>query len=428
MNSERQLLRNWGNYPVAEALVFTPEDPPSLAACVANQPRILARGNGRCYGDAALADVVISTRHINRILAFDPATGVVRAQAGALLSDIIDLVVPHGWFLHVTPGIRHITLGGAIASDVHGKNHPRMGCFSRHLTHLVLINSAGARITCSPSQHPDLFWQTCGGMGWTGVIEEAGIQLRPIHSVHLQQHTVRTRTLEGLFRAFEDNAAREYAAGWVDGVHLGRGLAFFADHEDQPTAEPLRYPGRTPLRIPFFAPKGALNRWTIGAYNALLYHATRPGTRRVDMDAYFYPLDRLGHWNRLYGRSGFIQYQFCLPEPRAYDTIASILHTMQRSKEVPFLSVLKRHGDRPAEAVHSFPERGYSLALDFPRTPGIFSLVRALDEQVWAAGGKIYLAKDACSAPRMGRIDPIRTGEPKFESHLRRRLLQANDL
>jgi FAD/FMN-containing dehydrogenase len=424
MTSERMLLRNWGNYPEAQALVLTPDTPDALASCVAAQTKLIARGNGRCYGDAALADVVVSTRHLNRITAFDPSTGLLRAQAGTLLSDIIDLVVPYGWFLHVTPGIKYITVGGAIASDVHGKNHPRMGCFSRWLTDLVLLNADGARTVCSATRHPDLFWQTCGGMGWTGVVEEAGMQLRPLQSVYLQQHTVRTRTLDALFRAFDDHADREYAAGWVDGLHPGRGIAFFADHEDIAPGKPLRYPNKKPLQIPFFAPSGALNRYTIGAYNALLYHSARSGSRRVDMDTYFYPLDRLGHWNRLYGRRGFVQYQFCLPASRAFDGIVSILHTIRRSGEVPFLSVLKRHGDRPAEAVHSFPERGYSLALDFPRTPGILPLVRALDEQVWASGGRIYLAKDACSAPRMGRIDPRRTGDPKFESHLRRRLLQ----
>lgn len=421
-------IANWGNYPKVRAEITVPETPENLREQVLAHGQLIARGNGKCYGDAALSPFIISTLRLNRVLDFDAVNGVVHGEAGVLLADLLDTIVPAGWFFHVTPGIKNITVGGAIACDVHGKNHPDKGCFSNWLISFELLRADGVVLHCSRTDNPDLFWQTCGGMGWTGVVLSARFQLMPLRSIYMRQLAVRAENLEALFAAFETYQNRQYAAGWVDclsgGAAFGRGVVYFANHAEPQTPEaPLAFPSKKPRNVPFYAPSWLLNPLTIRAHNAMLFSKASTGEQLVDLDRYFYPLDSIRNWNRLYGRRGFIQYQFCLPEAKSFDGIRQIMKTIRESRDTPFLTVLKRHGERPAEAVHSFPVRGYSLALDFPRTSSIVALVRVLDELVWQYDGKIYLAKDACSAPRMGRVDPATFGEPKFHSLLKERIL-----
>jgi len=429
MKTEHTTVRNWGNYPEAFARVHTPANTDELSSLFQTPGPLLARGNGRCYGDAALADVLVSTLQLNRILDFDAREGRIRCEAGVLLADVIRRVVPEGWFFHVTPGIKNITVGGAIACDVHGKNHPAKGCFSQWLESFVLLRADGQPVTCSKMENAALFWQTCGGMGWTGIVQEATFRLMPVQSVWMRQTAVRAPGFEALFRAFGARTDSPYSAGWIDclstGKAFGRGVVFFAEHSDSVSPKPLVYPEKKPQNVPFFAPSWVLNPLSIRLHNQLLFSRAQTGEKLVDMDTYFYPLDRINHWNRLYGRRGFIQYQFCLPENTAFDGIRRVMELIGESRDTPFLTVLKRHGARPAEAVHSFPIKGYSLALDFPRTSSIFGLVARLDDLVWDLGGKIYLAKDACSAPRMGRVDPRGFGEGRFGSLLRRRVIRV---
>lgn len=431
MNS-KVTVANWGNYPKVQAEMVSPSSPESLRTHLRTHDRLIARGNGKCYGDAALCPFIISTLQLNRVLEFDSTSGIVHAESGVLLADLLDSIVPAGWFFHVTPGIKNITVGGAIASDVHGKNHPEKGCFSKWLISFDLMRANGEMVHCSRTEYPDLFWQTCGGMGWTGVILSARFQLMPLNSVYMRQQVVRAENLEALFTAFENNRSWPYAAGWVDclsgGTAFGRGVVYLAAHaERQASEQTLKYPEKKTRNVPFYAPSWLLNPLSIRMHNYMLFSKAASGEQLVDLDRYFYPLDGIRNWNRLYGRRGFIQYQFCLPEARSFDGIRHIMQTIRNSADLPFLTVLKRHGERPAEAVHSFPERGYSLALDFPRTRTIFQLVRQLDELVWQYGGKIYLAKDACSAPRMGRMDPAAFGEAKFHSLLKARILAQTD-
>lgn len=424
-----KIIANWGNYPKVEAEMAFPATLEEGREKLQSWDNLIARGNGKCYGDAALAPRILSTLNWNRLLDFDPEQGIVHCESGVLLADLLDRIVPAGWFFSVTPGIKNITVGGAIASDVHGKNHPTKGCFSNWLLDFELLQADGSVCHCSRTENGELFWQTCGGMGWTGIILSARFQLMRLPGTFLRQYTVKAANLEALFNAFETQQHWPYAAGWVDclstGVSFGRGVAYFAEHiEVAAQATPSVYPHKTPRDIPFFAPSWLLNNWSIYLHNTLRFTRANPGEKLVDIDRFFYPLDRLRNWNRLYGRRGFIQYQFCLPEANSYEGIRQILHTVRKSGDLPFLSVLKRHGERAPEAIHSFPIRGYSLALDFPRTKTIFGLVNRLDELVWQYGGKIYLAKDACSAPRMGRVDPASFGAPRFHSLLKARLLE----
>ena len=426
MQLETRTVANWGNYPSTTAEVATPGNAAEARDYLLARDRLLARGNGRCYGDAALGPHLLSTLQLNRLLDFDRENGVVHCEAGLLLADLLRIIVPAGWFLQVTPGIKSITVGGAIASDVHGKNHPAKGCWSNWLISFGLLLADGQVVTCSRTEHPALFWQTCGGMGWTGVVLAARFRLLRISSTQLRQTTRRATHFDQLFRHMAE-ASVPYAAAWVDVADpRGRGLAFLADHlENQVNREPLVFSEKKPRTVPFFAPAWLLNPLSMRAYNELYFRKNRPGERLVDLDAYFYPLDSLGHWNRLYGRRGFIQYQFCLPEAQSFDGLQRVLALVRRSPDTPFLTVLKRHGDRPPEAVHSFPMRGYSLALDFPRTRTIFQLARQLDDLVAELGGRIYLAKDACSGARLSGILPDTFGSPKFHSLMKERLLQG---
>ncbi|MBL7828753.1 MAG: FAD-binding oxidoreductase [Saprospiraceae bacterium] len=420
----KKKLSGWANFPAIEADVFEPQDAAGVGYVVKHTSSIIARGNGKSYGDASLSPVVLSTLGLNRILHFDPDKGLITCEAGVLLADILPVILSAGWFFHVTPGIKSITVGGAIASDVHGKNHPAKGCFSNWLISVELMIGDGSIVLCSRDENPDLFWQTCGGMGWTGVIISATFQLMRIQSSVMRQQTVHGANLEQLFAAFEENNDAGYAAAWIDTTaglkNFGRGAVHFAEHDSAPSS--LIWPETKTKNIRFFAPSWILNPLSIRAHNAIYFNKNKPGVKYVHMDDYFYPLDRITNWNRLYGRRGFVQYQFCIPEEKAFDGFKSVLEAIRKSADTPFLSVMKRHGERPPEAIHSFPIKGYSLALDFPRTRTILSLVEILDDIVWQFDGKIYLTKDACSNAKMGRVDPGSFGEPKFWSLLKGRI------
>jgi len=426
---KKVLLRSisgWANYPSLKAEVFEPSDRVGVRANIIENERVIARGNGKSYGDAALAPKVISTLRLNRVLAFDAINGVIECEAGVLLSDLLEMIVPKGWFFQVTPGIKEITVGGAIASDVHGKNHPMAGCFSKHLISFELMTATGEIKTCSRKENTNLFWQTCGGMGWTGVVLSSKFSLLRITSTMMRQKTVLAKDLDSLFYAFEENSAWPYAAGWIDCTNAHwRGTVFFAEHLEA-AETPLVFSEAPKRNIPFYAPSWFLNPLSIRAHNHFFFNKKRSAEEVVTLDKYFYPLDALQNWNRFYGKRGFVQYQFCLPEKNALEGMRQVLASIRKSPEVPFLTVFKRHGERPVEAVHSFPIRGYSLALDFPRTPKIFDLVKKLDTLVWDLEGKIYLTKDACSAPFMGRVDPDNFGEQKFSSLLRERIKQPS--
>jgi decaprenylphospho-beta-D-ribofuranose 2-oxidase len=419
-------LSGWGNYPCMDAVVVEPQDVTEVRQMLLGRERIIARGNGKSYGDAAIGEQVLSTLAMRHLRSFSPETGIVDCEAGVLLADLLPTIVPAGWFFHVTPGIKNITVGGAIASDVHGKNHPANGCFSNWLLSFELMDASGKILTCSREENTPLFWQTCGGMGWTGIILSARFQLMRISSATMQQRTVRCSSLDDIFQVFETNKASTYAVGWIDttasGKSFGRGAVHLAEHATKDGD--LSWQEKTSRNIPFFAPAWLLNPLSIRAFNALYFRKNHDQDRMVDIDTCFYPLDSLQNWNRLYGRRGFVQYQCCLPEENAFDGVLHIMELVAQSPETPFLSVLKRHGARPVEAINSFPVKGYSLALDFPRSHGIFALVQKLDALVWDLGGKIYLAKDSCSEAKMGRVNPATFREQKFCSALRERIAE----
>lgn len=390
-------LHGWGNYPLMENQAFRFDRRESLHALLESKAKVIAFGNGRSYGDSAMNKNIICCRPYNYFLGFDESSGILHVQAGVLLSEILDTFVNRGWFLSVTPGTRLITIGGAIASDVHGKNHHQSGCFSSCVESFSLMLADGQVVNCSQKENQDLFRATCGGMGLTGIVVDAKIILTKINSAFIDQQTVKTRNLEETFEAFEKHKETPYSVAWLDclakGEHLGRSLLMLGDFRDDGD---LNYQPKARPGIPFNFPGFALNPWSIRAFNALYYGKASAGTsyQKVDIEQFFYPLDAIANWNRIYGRKGFVQYQFVLPRETSLSGLREVLNQVSSRGKGSFLAILKLCGAANDNFL-SFPMEGYSLALDFKIEPGIFELLDLLDQIVLQYGGRIYLAKDA---------------------------------
>ncbi len=399
MSSTKTLrtFRGWGNYPTVEGVCLEFGQEEALRGIIADHTDLIPFGNGRSYGDSALSSSVIDVRSHNLFLEFDEAKGFLRIQAGVLLSEILDVVVPRGWFLPITPGTKLITVGGAIASDVHGKNHHLVGCFSECVAMFRLMLPDGRAVTCSRTENVDLFRATCGGMGLTGVILEVSMTLKSINSAYIAQTTIKTGNLRETFSAFEANAEEPYSVAWIDclatGGALGRSLLMVGDFCDDGQ---LDYRPPRKLNVPVYFPSFILNSLSVRAFNGLYYSRVRKRTsqQRVHLDTFFYPLDAIKNWNRIYGKAGFTQYQFILPKAASFNGLHEILATVAGSKKGSFLAVLKLYGPANANLL-SFPMEGYSLALDFKLEAGLFRLLERLDQIVVNHGGRIYLAKDA---------------------------------
>lgn len=422
MIEKKGRFSNWGNYPQRAAVQFIPVNEHEAIGTILQNELLIARGNGRSYGDASLAGIMLSTLRLNRIISFDQITGIIETESGTLLSDLLPVIIPAGWFFHVTPGTTQITIGGAIAADVHGKNHVNAGCFSNHLISFKLAGADGQVLNCSKTENSDLFWQTCGGMGWTGLILSARFQLMPLMSATMIQETYHVDDLESMLDLLKNNSGYPYAAAWLSGNPAGDGIVFLGKHAAK--GDLKLQPGKL-LQVPFTPPFSLINNITTAIHNRIYKSTHAEGISEVPIEKYFYPLDSVRNWNRLYGPNGFIQYQFCIGEKNAFSTILKFLETVKTSGFRSFVTVLKRHGTRPAEAVHSFPEEGFSMAMDFPNRKHIKQLINVLDEIIMEGGGKIYLAKDACSRIELSKIDPFGFGDEKFMSDQRRRLREG---
>jgi FAD/FMN-containing dehydrogenase len=361
------------------------------------QKTYIAHGNGRSYGDSSLHADLIHVRPYDNFLSFDNQNGSLHVQAGVLLDDILRVIVPKGWFLPVTPGTKYITMGGAIASDVHGKNHHSEGSFCRYVTEMTLMLASGEVLNCSRSENGDLFRATCGGMGLTGIILDATIRLKPIASSLIDQITIKTRNLQETLQAFEEYRDHTYSVAWLDclakGGDLGRGLVTVGEHAK---TGGLEYAQTGKMSVPFDFPTLAVNKFTISAFNALYYsRATSNAVARpVSIDTFFYPLDGIENWNRVYGKNGFTQYQFVLPGQSSHDGLAEILERISASGKGSPLAVLKIMG-KANENWLSFPSEGGTLALDFKIDRDLPRLFSELDDIVLRYQGRFYLSKDA---------------------------------
>lgn len=431
--------QSWGGYPRARHKVkrLSWRDAPLPAG--PPDSHLLPYGNGRSYGDCCLNDmgILLDTRGLRRFIDFDRTAGILCCEAGVLLGEILELIVPQGWFLPVTPGTQHVTVGGAIANDVHGKNHHRAGTFGCHVRRFELLRSDGSRLLCSPSENPDWYRATVGGLGLTGVILWAEITLKPINNPYLDVETLRIRNLAHFFElSGASDRDHEYTVAWIDchatGPSLGRGLFMRANHA--PAFCP-KYP-RTPARrltVPIRPPFSLINRLSTRLISLFYYYKQLPPvSRSIDhYQSFFYALDGIGAWNRLYGRAGFLQYQCVVTGAHAEESISEILGRLNAARAGSFLAVLKVFGEHTSPGILSFPRPGVTLALDLPYQ-GLYTLdlLARFDEVVRAAAGAVYPAKDArMSSESFQRFFPGLTGfkpfvDRRFSSSFWRRVME----
>ena len=406
--SPRPAFESWGRYPKLDAKVvplnwtcdFPLRPPPAT--------RMLPVGAGRSYGDVCLLahGTLLRTRGpglsggMDRLLDFDPVTGILCCEAGTTLGEILDFAVPRGFFLPVVPGTKYVTVGGAIANDIHGKNHHGSGTFGRHVQRFELLRSDGRQLICSAAQNTDWYAATIGGMGLTGLIAWAEVKLRPIVSRRVQYMGIKFSGVDEFVALSARNSKSEYTVAWIDCVGTGnnfaRGIFMVGDHAT--AAGPLKRSKASKLALPLDLPGVMLNRHSVGLVNTLYYYKQRGKIKSglVDYEPFFFPLDRLGHWNRMYGKSGLLQFQCVLPWEEDHRGLVEILKSITKSGLASFLAVLKVFGDVPSPGMMSFPKPGITLALDFPiRHEATFDLLERLAAITLEHKGRMYPAKDA---------------------------------
>ena len=399
-------LTGWGRTSGGAMTACRPERVSELRERVREGPADggrIAYGAGRAYGDAALNSQgrVILTRRLNRMLAFDGESGLLEAEPGVTFNDLLAVFLPRGWLVPATPGTAFATLGGAVANDIHGKNHDRVGSFGDHLTWIDLMLPSGEIVRTTDSERPELFRATIAGLGLTGVIVGIGLRLMRVPSSAVRVRERRCRDLDAFLAALAEARQRAtYSVGWIDGLAKGRELGRGLLEEAEPATETVTDTPQRARRVPMDAPGSLLNPITIGLFNAAYYRRVPVGGREriVPYRRFLYPLDAISDWNRIYGRGGFFQFQCVLPDASAPRAIRLLLEEIAGSGRASFLAVLKTLGAE-GRGYLSFPMRGYTLALDFPRRGGVEDVLRRLERLTLDHGGRIYLAKDAVLSP-----------------------------
>lgn len=410
-------LSGWGRYPRIDGRLSAPRGDAALAAVLASEGPVIARGMGRAYGDSAIGRHAVSMRHFNRLIDFDDRTGVLVAEAGVTLGEILDAFLPRGWFLSVTPGTKFVSLGGAIAADVHGKNHHVDGSFGTFVDWFDLMGPDGTVTRCSRDTQSGLFHWTLGAMGLTGFILRAAIRLRRVETGWIRQSTIPARNLDEALETFARTMDATYSMAWIDcaasGERLGRSIVMEGEHAgraDLPAdrrARPFDTPRQRSRRIPVDLPGLTLNPLSVRLFNELYWQngLRRPATGLTGWDSFFYPLDAVTDWNRIYGRRGFIQFQCVVPLESHAEGLRTIVQSIARTGAGSFLAVLKRFGAQTGRL--AFPMEGYTLALDFPVNRRSLALMPELERITADHGGRFYLAKDSrIDAATLRRTDP----------------------
>lgn len=416
-------FESWGRYPRAQQKLmplYWVQDFPVHGYPGLSQ---LPAGMGRSYGDVCLNDgnVLLLTPGLDRLLAFDPRSGILRCEAGVTLAQILDFGVPEGWFLPVTPGTKFVTVGGAIANDVHGKNHHVAGTFGRHVLRFNLARSDGTRMQCSPTQNADWYSATIGGLGLTGLIEWVEIQLKPVVSRKIAYEAIQFHGLEEFIALSEANSGYEYTVAWIDCVvsrrNAIRGIFMCGDHSR--VSDPRKPISKATLTIPFDFPDFILSRATVSLFNNFYFHKQlkKRVAAVVDYEPFFYPLDSVLHWNRVHGKPGLLQFQCVIPFANGLTAMSEILDVTHKSGLASFLAVLKIFGNLLSPGMMSFPMPGITLSLDFPiKSDRSLSLLDRLGEMTLAAGGRIYPAKDARMTSEQFRS--FYSGHSKFAKYV----------
>ena len=435
LQSKAESLSGWGRFRPVEQVTVSPTNTTQLQELIrSGQGPWIARGMGRSYGDPAVgsASTAILQGRLKGILAFDETSGLLRCEAGLTLGEIVTQWLPRGWFPAVVPGTQFVTVGGAIAGDVHGKNHHKRGTFARGLDSFRLLLADGTVHQCSRDENPELFHATTGGMGLTGVVLDATLRLDRRETAFARICNQRTGNLEETVSLMETLDESDYSVAWIDclarGANLGRSVVSYGDDAattDFPAAtDPLTVPARRRLRVPLDFPNIALNQWSIRAFNALYYRLPRPAEGLQPLTGLHFPLDAIEHWNRIYGRRGFIQFQGLIPEAAGRECTRQLLEATAATGMASFLAVFKRTG-AVGDGHLSFPDRGYTLAMDFPNVGNrLHELIDRLHRILLEAGGRVYLAKDALidaeSFRRMyPRLDEFREVRARVDPHAR---------
>jgi FAD/FMN-containing dehydrogenase len=429
-----QKVTNWGNFPIVEKEMKSEDSFRKIKEFVQNHNELIARGNGRCYGDASLGESIFSTKKLNKFISFDRLNGILECESGVLLSDVLEISVPQGYFLYVTPGTKLISIGGAIASDVHGKNHHSEGCFSEYVIDFKLMTENGDIIICSKEENSNKFYATIGGMGLTGIILSARFKLKNIETAYIRQESIKAENLDEIFKLFDESESWTYTVAWIDclqkGKDIGRSILMRGEHAfahelpQKLSKNPLRLKKKFSPTVPFYFPGFVLNALTVKLFNLLYFkRQTKKEVKNIiDYETYFYPLDAINDWNKIYGKSGFIQYQMVIPKENGKEGMKKILETIANSGNGSFLAVLKLFGKNNPEAYNSFPIEGYTLALDFKVNSKLKKLVEQLDQTVQEFGGRIYLTKDSMSKSSL--TDYLKNVESsKFVSLQHKRIL-----
>lgn len=424
-------ISNWGNYPLVEKEMISEDNIEKIKSFVRERDEVIPRGNGRCYGDASLGEHIFSTKRLNKFISFDRLNGIIECESGVLLSEILEVSVPEGYFLCATPGTKFISVGGAVASDVHGKNHHAEGCFSECVIEFNLMNAKGEILTCSREENSDLFWATIGGMGLTGIILSVKFKLKNIETPYIRQESIKAENLDEIFKLFEESESWTYNVAWIDclqtGKNIGRSILMRGEHAlsaEVPSSLPKVLKKKFKPTIPFYFPGFVLNNLSVKIFNWLYFNKQRAKMIKnfIDYETFFYPLDLLNDWNKIYGKKGFIQYQMVIPKEKGKEGMKEILETIAKSGNGSFLAVLKLFGKNNPQAYNSFPMEGYTLALDFKVNSKLKQLVEDLDEIVERFGGRIYLTKDSMSKPSL--VNYLQNvGKEKFISLQRKRIL-----
>jgi len=397
--------QSWGRYPKInkdkQDVYHVYSDSFSFPDLTENDnASFLAYAQGRSYGDVCLNEdgILLDTQYLDHFIDYDKEKGILRCEAGVTFETILQLIVPHNWFLPVTPGTKYISVGGAVANDVHGKNHHKVGTFGRHVLKFELLRSNGERIICSPTENTELFNATIGGLGLTGLINWVEFSLKKISGNKIEQEAFRFNNLNEFYALSDDsNDNWEYTVAWIDciasGDELGRGLFMRGNH--CPSQTKLKFKS-TKLSIPFDAPSLLLNKYTIRAFNQLYFKKPIKQYSKIDYNPFFYPLDAISNWNKLYGKKGFMQYQCVIPKKHREAAMTEMLSVISESGQASFLSVLKEFGDIKSPGMLSFPRPGITLALDFPNRDQVtLELLSQLDIITLKYSGSVYPAKDA---------------------------------
>lgn len=405
MYFKEEILSGWGNIPQSKSIVGYPREENDAASSLTGDT-VIPRGLGRSYADQSTntGHRVLRLEKMNHFIAFDQQTGILECEAGTSLDEIIEVLTPRGWFPMITPGTKYITIGGAIANDIHGKAHHADGSFVNCVYDFTILLADGSVVNASRDENADLFWANFGGLGLLGVILTVRLQLRKVETTYFVQKAVVSDNLDAMLQAIDDSD-KEYSSSvaWIDslatGKKLGRGVLTMGNHAklselpEKLKNNPLKLGKKAKLTVPFYLPAFTLNTFTVSILNVALNIMQKSAPSLSHYDKFFYPLDMINNWNRGYGKRGFIQYQFVIPVENGKENIRRILTEITQSGCVPFLNVLKKFGK--GQGLLSFPFEGYTFAIDFPVTARLKPFTQKLDQLILGMGGRIYLGKDA---------------------------------